>query len=200
MRRTLRTRAKERTSHRPRRASSPQPRTSSPQPRASRRSVLGVAAALVAACGTAPGCGDDDVAGPGPTDVDALRDPPQWELLRIEGPDGTVEPVTGPRGVPSLVFTGEDVDGEGKRVVGDTGCNQGGGAYVARDDGSLEFRDLAWTEMACLEPGVMDIEQAFQDAMSTVRAFLLESSARLVVRFDGGEMVFEALREDDEAT
>lgn len=159
--------------------------------------VLLAAAALVAACGTATGCGDDDVLGPG-TDPDALRGPPAWELLRIERADGTtVEPVVGPRGVPSLTFTAEDLD-DGRRFDGDTGCNAGGGAYLADDDGSLELLHFAWTEMACLEPGVMAVEQAFQDAMATVHDFRLAEPARLVLEFDGGEMVFEALVEEAE--
>lgn len=164
---------------------------------ADRSVVLVAIAALVAACGTATACGDDDVTGPR-TDVDHLLEAPQWDLIRIERSDGTVvDAVDGPRGVPSLVFTTEALD-DGRRFDADTGCNLGGGAYVAEDGGSLEFRGFGWTEMACLEPGVRTVEQAFQEAMATVHAFRVgPEGLALELEFDGGEMVFRALLEDD---
>lgn len=152
------------------------------------------AVALAATVALVAGCGEGDPLSPR-TDPHALRAPDGWELLEIEGPDGTVEPAPGPRGVPSLRFTDADAEGEGRRLEGDGGCNLGGGVYDADDDGSLEIHQLVWTAMACLEPGVMEVEGAFFEALSTVRSFRVEAG-QLVLQLDGGSMTLVAAEAD----
>jgi len=59
----------------------------------------------------------------------------------------------------TLVFSGDSQAG------GNGGCNAYGGSYQSDTDGSLSFTDLFHTEMYCMEPGVMDQEQLFLDAL-----------------------------------
>ncbi len=59
---------------------------------------------------------------------------------------------------PTISF-GED------NVSGFTGCNVYGGDYISSRDGTIEFGMLIQTEIACLEPGVMEQEAAFMDAL-----------------------------------
>ncbi len=104
-----------------------------------------------------------------------------WELVAIEGTDA--QPVEGPEGVPSLRFRPESAGARarGRRLAGDTGCNLLGGGYTAAADGSLALDGLAWTERACLEPGLMDLEQAFLAVLLRVDSWDVEGS-ELVLR------------------
>jgi len=78
---------------------------------------------------------------------------------------------------------------EENRVEGFSGCNQYFGQYRAKDDGTLSFRDLAMTEMACLRPeGVMIIEQRYLDALADVSAYEVEEN-RLRLFYDEGQSV-----------
>lgn len=155
-----------------------------------RSTTLSGALVLVALLALGAACDGDPLAPD--RDPDALRAAEGWELLEIEGTGGSVEPVQGPQGVPTLRFTDEDADGEVRQLGGDGGCNLLGGAYDADDDGSLEIHELVATDMACLEGGVMEVEAAFFDALSTVRAFRVTAGG-LVLEFDGGSMTLAAV-------
>lgn len=99
-----------------------------------------------------------------------------WELEAIEGADAG--PAEGPEGVPSLVFGREPAApaAGGRRLSGDTGCNLLGGGYTAAADGTLALDGLSWTERACLEPGIMELEQAFLDALLAAVSWRMEGS------------------------
>lgn len=142
--------------------------------------LAGVASLATLACG-------DDLTGPD-TDPDALSAAEAWELVRLRGPAGD-EPIhVGPRGLPTLHFTRQPLDG-GLRVHGDGGCNVGGGAYRAEPDGSLILSELAFTDMLCRPATVIASEGAFFEALGTVGSFHFERE-RLVVQFEGGLLEF----------
>ncbi len=92
----------------------------------------------------------------------------------------------------SAVLPGTEVtiafDGH-TEVVGLAGCNSYGGTYTSSLDGTLEFGELIQTEMYCLEPGVMDQEVAFMDALRFAQQYEYVN-AQLHITGGGGLLVF----------
>lgn len=80
-------------------------------------------------------------------------------------------------------------DGE---VSGSAGCNQYFATYAIAGK-ELTFAQLAFTEMACLEPaGVMEQEQAFLSALQGVQQFKLADGQLQLLTADGWLLTFRA--------
>ncbi len=94
---------------------------------------------------------------PGTPDVQPSLEDTAW-VLRSLGQPGSLSPALENTEV-TLVFSGDSQAG------GNAGCNTYGGSYQSDRDGSLSFTDLFHTEMYCMEPGVMDQEQLFLNAL-----------------------------------
>ena len=130
--------------------------------------VLVVALALVAVA-----CSDDadtDVGNAGDDSGDAGDDATgdditrpglagEWILVAVTVDDA---PVTVPaHDIDMRIELGE--------IGGDSGCNSFGGRIDAADDGALTLDELAWTEMACIDPaGVMEFESTYLQLLATV--------------------------------
>jgi len=70
---------------------------------------------------------------------------------------------------------------------GSAGCNTYGGTYAVSDT-TLSFSDLAYTEIACDTPGVMEQEQRFQQALRAVEGYRLAGD-RLELVYEGGNVL-----------
>ncbi|MGF1503896.1 MAG: META domain-containing protein [Anaerolineae bacterium] len=109
----------------------------------------------------------------------------EWQLASINGSS----PIEGTDA--TLRFEEDGIMG------GSTGCNQYGGSYRASGD-NLTVTEMAWTEMACLEPeGIMEQESEFTRILSSAHGFDLTGSV-LEIYADGGYLVFEPLHTDIE--
>ncbi len=71
-------------------------------------------------------------------------------VLEAYGEQGTL--------TPALASTDVTLEFGAGGLNGNAGCNSYFGSYTSETDGSLEVSDLANTEMACMEPGVMEQE------------------------------------------
>ena len=80
---------------------------------------------------------------------------------------------------------------DGSSVSGSAACNGYGGRLEATDAG-VEFRELAWTAMACFPDEVMAAEAAFTQALPAVRAIRREGE-QLVLEGVGVELRFDPL-------
>jgi heat shock protein HslJ len=120
-------------------------------------------AVLLAGCGGGPGAQADPLANT------------RWRLAAIGGAD-----------LPALASTPVtlEFDGEGK-AGGNSGCNSYGGSYEASGE-RITFRDIASTLMACTDPGVMELEQAYLAALNTAERFEV-SETGLTIWYAGGE-------------
>lgn len=118
--------------------------------------ILAAISVLVAACGS------DSVADEGPRPSLAGT---EWVLTSLNG----LPPIAGTR--VTLRF---EPDGQ---VGGGAGCNSYGGSYALTAD-TLAFSDMAWTDMACLDPaGVMDQEIAYMQALQAVTWYQMSDRA-----------------------
>jgi heat shock protein HslJ len=77
------------------------------------------------------------------------------------------------------------------RVHGSSGCNSYSGSYRVRGD-TIAVSDLAWTEMACLEPeGVMEQETLVMSYLSDAETFRFVDGQLQLFRADGEALTFE---------
>lgn len=115
-------------------------------------SLLFIAGALLTACGSA---------------TPSVSSPPMplsgtsWALIRINGQ--TVAENT----LPTLII-------DGNAVGGNASCNSFGGDFSQEGD-QLRFGPLFSTMMACLEPGCMEQEAAYMQALEAAVGFRIES-------------------------
>jgi heat shock protein HslJ len=119
--------------------------------------------ALLAALLLAAGCAPQMPGAPQPPSVQPPLDGTEWALESLGGPDN-LKPALANREV-TLSLTSD------AEVSGNAGCNSYGGSYECGVDGTLRFTDLLHTEMYCIEPGVMDQEQEFLDALATAEQY-----------------------------
>lgn len=106
----------------------------------------------------------------------------EWTLLTLNG-------------APLLPSTTINVTfADGQEVGGFSGCNSYGGAYTAKG-GVLHFGQLEMTEMACLEEGVMDQEQAYFAALSDVAKFRLDGDRLELLDKSGAALLIYARQE-----
>lgn len=105
----------------------------------------------------------------------------QWLLVSLGG--ATPLASTAP---PSAEFSADEISGS-------TGCNHYFGAYEVSGT-EITIRDLASTEMACMDPeGMMDQEQAFLAALRETANYSLAGDRLEFLDATGSvRMVFEA--------
>ena len=94
------------------------------------------------------------------TPIDRLAET-EWALSAIR-PTSNETPV--------LTKTAVTLKFEDGQLQGSSGCNSYSATYAV-DGRSLTFGPIAVTEMACLEPGIMEQEAAFLAALSTTSAY-----------------------------
>jgi len=135
-----------------------------------------LAAVLLAACAgpAAPGGGSGPEAETAP---ESLLD--AWELVSGRGPDGEV--VT-QDGHPITLEIEEENWG------GSAGCNRYSGS-VTLDGDELTMLEVAVTEMACMEDGVMEAEAAYLAAFTTVDRWAFDGDT-LTLTGPDAELVF----------
>ena len=109
------------------------------------------ALALATACGEAA-----PLSGEPPEQLDG-----DWQLVEGHGPDGQIPIVEG----HDITLSIDDDDWGGRAA-----CNSYG-ATVEVASGSVHITELHRTEMACVEDGVMESEQAYLAAFERVSGF-----------------------------
>ena len=117
------------------------------------------------------------------TSRDATIDLPgtSWVLVDLDGAAPVGETP------PTIAF--DDQGG----VTGTAGCNTFNGE-VTIDGSDLSFGPLATTQMACVEEGVADQEQAFLAAVQDATSYTVDDEGRLVLQ-DGATLTFEVAAE-----
>jgi heat shock protein HslJ len=79
---------------------------------------------------------------------------------------------------------------EDTQIQGNAGCNQYFGTYRL-ENGQLTITDLAWTEMACLDPeGVMEQEQNLLNLLGNAQTYQVEDGTLQITTADGERLVF----------
>lgn len=102
-----------------------------------------------------------------------------WVLVQIEGsPVMTLSK-------PILAFK------EG-RLGGSTGCNSYGGEYRVRGD-SLQVEAIAMTMMACMDEGVMELEQEFTSILNEAQNFTISGSQLQITDSNGRSLSFSRM-------
>ncbi len=85
-------------------------------------------------------------------------------VLEALGQPGSLRPALETTEV-TLTFSGQS------EATGNAGCNSFGGSYTSDLSGGLQFAELVHTEMYCIEPGVMEQEKAFLDALAAAEQY-----------------------------
>ncbi|MEF8938714.1 MAG: META domain-containing protein [Salinivenus sp.] len=113
---------------------------------------------------------------------------PTWRLTSLQPPDGDTRPAEALVGRPdtsaayTLEFRNDD------QLGGVADCNQYGGDYVARDDGSLSVGSLAVTQKYC---GEASREPLYLEGLAEAARYEVDDGA-LRIYFDGeGVLRFE---------
>jgi heat shock protein HslJ len=139
-------------------------------------------ALVLAACGGPAGVGD----APEDLRTDLVG---SWQLAEGHGPEGSVplvddHPIT-------LVFAADD-----DTLGGTAACNSYGGEFELVGD-RLTISMLLATEMACMNDGVMESEQAYLATLPKVETVSVDGD-RLVLAGDDVELRFERLPEPED--
>ncbi len=106
-----------------------------------------------------------------PTDPASLAGT-TW-LLRSLGPTGDLHPALTTAEV-TLRFSDDG------RVNGQAGCNSYFGQYCSSVDGSLTITGLGSTKMFCHEPGVMQQEEDFLNALDAAEKYTVRDGLLLI--------------------
>ena len=123
---------------------------------------------------TTAGC--QSVEGPKTPTLDGSN----WELFAY----GKTKPIF------ETTITANFSDGE---IRGTAGCNSYFGSYTT-DGMGIEFGELGWTAMACLNPpGVMEQETLVMEFFMNAERFELEDGRLYIYRSDGEAMTFDRL-------
>jgi len=72
---------------------------------------------------------------------------------------------------PALDTAEVTIEFDAGEVSGSAGCNLYFGSYADEPDGAFSVDNLAWTERACLEPGVMEQEQMYLDTLLAAESY-----------------------------
>ena len=92
--------------------------------------------------------------------------------------------------IPGTAITAIFSDG---KIQGTAGCNSYSGSYTT-DGAKIEFGELGWTAMACLDPpGVMEQETLVMDFLINAERFELEEDRLYIYRTDGEALTFDRL-------
>jgi heat shock protein HslJ len=108
-----------------------------------------------------------------------------WMLTDIAGADGTM---TTPLTIPTLAF-------EDDSASGNASCNQYFGPYEI-DGSSISFGPLASTQMFCGEPGVMEQEAAYLDALARVDTWSMDGETLILSDGDTELLTYEAISQE----
>lgn len=101
-----------------------------------------------------------------------------WELYAYR----KTKPIVG------TTITANFSDGE---IRGTAGCNSYSGSYTT-DGAKIEFGELGWTAMACLDPpGVMEQETLVMDFLINAERFELEEDRLTIYHTDGEALTFD---------
>lgn len=101
----------------------------------------------------------------------------RWELVAF----GDAPVVKG--SVVTLEF------GDDGRAGGSGGCNRYGGEYRV-DDGTLAFRELTRTLMACADEAATEQESRYLRALESATAFEVNGEGLTITCHDGGSLNF----------
>lgn len=111
--------------------------------------------------------------------VAAFKDPlngTSWTLTSIDN--------TPPLGNASVT-----VEFTGGKIGGSSGCNSYGGSYKVSGQ-KISTDSIAMTLMACMDPGVMEQEQAFLEYLQDAQTFKLDEGQLQIFRSDGKSLSF----------
>lgn len=104
--------------------------------------------------------------------------------------DGTSWELTAYRKSKPIAGTTVTATFDDGRIHGSSGCNIYSGSYRVRRD-TISVSELAWTEMACLEPdGVMEQEMLVMGFLSDARTFRLDEGQLQIFQSDGEALTF----------
>jgi heat shock protein HslJ len=129
----------------------------------------------VAAC--TPAGGEPEGTGAGDVTLEELEGT-TWILESFGPADNPTEPL--PNAVPTLHF--ENMGS----INGFSGCNQFFGE-IAIDGRNITISGVGGTEMACLDPGVMEQESAYYSALTSATTITRDGDT-LVIGYEGGEL------------
>jgi len=90
-------------------------------------------------------------------DVEPALDDTEWVLEDL-GQPGNLRPAL-EDSVVTLTFSGDT------HATGNAGCNGWGASCSISRSGAITFAEIIHTEMYCMEPGIMEQEQFFLDAL-----------------------------------
>ena len=76
------------------------------------------------------------------------------------------------------------------QVSGSAGCNIYGGSYQIGDN-ALSIYDIYSTEMACIEPGVMEQEQEFLTILISAQSFQVDNDTLTILGLSGQQLYFK---------
>ncbi|NDJ53661.1 MAG: META domain-containing protein [Chloroflexi bacterium] len=133
-------------------------------------SVIGVLVLLVGVACTSSGEPDPNNQYPDLSNT-------SWQLHSLDGSS----PIDG--SMTTLLF-------ENETLSGTSGCNSYGGRFNQPGDDDLVIEELAYTEMACLDPdGIMEQEQRFLEILSAATGYVV-SEGQLSIYADSGFLLF----------
>lgn len=104
-----------------------------------------------------------------------------WQLV-----SGTVDGTE----IPIVETHPITIDFEEDQASGVSGCNNYSGSYTL-DGSSIEFGNVVMTEMACLDPGVMEAEAAYSAGLLAVDSVTLDET--LTLSGPDVELVFQSM-------
>ena len=100
----------------------------------------------------------------------------------------------GPVSAPQPALEGHTAtlsfSGEGRRIMGSTGCNSYRGSYKANGE-SFTTTGLSWTEAGCPAPGLFEQESAMTDILVGAQRYSSSASRLTIESADGRALVFE---------
>ena len=114
-------------------------------------------------------------------------EPPQRDIL-----DDSIWRVTNLNNETLIEETTLTIRFHNRKVSGSSGCNRFHGRYqVEGDTLTISIREASTDN--CLNPGIMDQENAFKKYLQGAATFLLENQRLTVFTGDGGEVVFTSM-------
>lgn len=123
---------------------------------------------------------------PGPSDEgQPSLQSTSWTLAAL-GTEGDLTPA---REEPEAT-----IEFDAGEVSGSAGCNQYFGSYSADKNGTFSVAEVAWTEKACPQPGVMEQEQEFLDILLAAQTYDV-TGATLTVAGSEGQLLFTSAQE-----
>ncbi len=107
----------------------------------------------------------------------------KWVLTAM-GEDGDLKPALAIKDVTLHFSDTGSVNGSG-------GCNSYSGKYESTTKGKLEVSDIMSTMMACIQPGLMEQEHTFLDALDEAESYIVASGELRIFCDDDFVLVLE---------